>query len=75
LGGNAFFINQNSNYSEIFVGLENILKIFRVDFVTAFQDRKRSINGIRIGTGGLIGSSIKRTSTSGASTGGNAMDF
>ncbi|MEJ7587075.1 MAG: DUF5686 family protein [Ferruginibacter sp.] len=73
-GGNAFFINENSNYSELFIGLENILKIFRVDFVASYQEGKRSIRGIRIGTGGLIGSSIKRTSTSGASS-GNAMGF
>jgi len=72
-GGNAFFINGSDNYSELFVGLENILKIFRVDFVVAYQEGKRGINGIRIGTGGLIGSGIKRTSTSGGSV--NAMEF
>ncbi|MEO6729861.1 MAG: DUF5686 and carboxypeptidase regulatory-like domain-containing protein [Ferruginibacter sp.] len=74
-GGNAFFINENNNYSEIFVGLENILKIFRVDFVVAYQETKRGITGFRIGTGGLIGASIKRTSTSGGSGGGNGMSF
>ena len=73
-GGNAFFINQNNNYTEIFVGLENILKIFRVDFVVAYQETRRGITGIRIGTGGLIGASVKRTSTSGGS-GGGGMSF
>ncbi|MEO5889524.1 MAG: DUF5686 family protein, partial [Ferruginibacter sp.] len=75
VGGNAFFINENSNYSEVFIGLENILKIFRVDFVAAFQEGRSGIRGIRIGTGGLIGASIKRTSTSGGNTGNNAMGF
>ncbi|MEO6550135.1 MAG: DUF5686 and carboxypeptidase regulatory-like domain-containing protein [Ferruginibacter sp.] len=74
-GSNAFFINQDNNYTEIFIGLENILKIFRVDFVAAYQDGKRGITGFRIGTGGLIGASIKRTSTSGASGGSNSMSF
>ncbi|MEO7765927.1 MAG: DUF5686 and carboxypeptidase regulatory-like domain-containing protein [Ferruginibacter sp.] len=75
VGNNAFFINENNNYTEIFVGLENILKIFRVDFVAAYQDGKRGITGFRIGTGGLIGASIKRTSTSGGSGSPNAMSF
>ena len=74
-GGNAFFINESNHYTEIFVGLENILKIFRVDFVAAYQDGKRGITGIRLGTGGLIGASIKRSSTSGGSGGQNAMSF
>jgi hypothetical protein len=74
-GTNAFFINENDNYSEVFVGLENILKIFRVDFVAAFQEGRKDSRGIRIGTGGLIGSSIKRTSTSGGSGGTNATAF
>ena len=74
-GGNAFFINENNNYSELFVGLENILKIFRVDFVVAYQETRRGITGIRIGTGGLLGASIKRTSTSGGSAGGDGLKF
>jgi len=75
MGGNTFIINENNNYAEIFVGLENILKVFRVDFVAAYQDRKRGITGIRIGTGGLLGASIKRTSTSGGSVNPNGMSF
>jgi hypothetical protein len=58
-GGNSFFINQNDNYSELFVGVENILKVFRIDFVAAYQDGNRTITGIRIGTAGLIGDNIK----------------
>ena len=58
-GGNSFFINQSDNYSELFVGLENILKVFRVDFVAAYQNGQRSTTGIRIGTAGLLGDGIK----------------
>ncbi len=58
-GGNSFFINQNDNYSELFFGVENILKVFRIDFVAAYQGGNRTIAGIRIGTAGLIGDNIK----------------
>jgi len=58
-GSNAFYINQNSNHIEVFAGLENILKIFRVDFVAAFQNGKQGTTGVRIGAGGILGGSIK----------------
>ena len=57
-GSNAFYVNQNNNYVEVFVGIENILKVFRVDFVAAYENGKVGHTGIRIGTGGLIGGSI-----------------
>ena len=59
-GGNAFFISQSNNYSELFVGLENIVKVFRIDFVAAYQNGTRTMTGIRIGTGGVLGDGIKR---------------
>jgi hypothetical protein len=74
-GCNAFFINGSDNYTEIFVGLENILKVFRVDFVSSFNEGKASTTGVRIGTGGLIGSSIKKTSITGGTGNANAMSF
>ena len=58
-GGNAFYVNEKSNYVEVFAGLENILKIFRVDAVFAYENGKRGHTGIRIGTGGLLGNSIQ----------------
>ncbi|MGC4104677.1 DUF5686 and carboxypeptidase regulatory-like domain-containing protein [Ferruginibacter sp.] len=58
-GSNAFYVNRNNNYAEFFVGLENIFKLFRVDFVAAYQDGKRGVTGVRIGLGGLIGGTIK----------------
>lgn len=61
-GSNAFYVNRNSNYVEVFAGIENILKIFRVDVVTAFINGTQGKAAIRIGTGGIIGGSIRTNS-------------
>jgi hypothetical protein len=57
-GSNAFYVNSNSNYVEAFIGLENILKVFRVDFVAAFENGLSGTTGIRIGAGGILGGSV-----------------
>jgi hypothetical protein len=57
-GANAFYVNSNSNYVEAFIGLENILKVFRVDFVAAFENGLSGTTGIRIGAGGILGGSV-----------------
>ena len=59
-GGNAFYVNGKNNYFEVFAGLENILKIFRVDFVAAYSEGKTTTTGIRIGAGGILGGSLTR---------------
>jgi len=59
-GGNAFYVNGKNNYVELFAGLENVLKIFRVDFVAAYSNGKTTATGIRIGTGGILGGSLSR---------------
>ncbi len=59
-GSNAFYVNNKNNYVEVFGGLENILKIFRVDFVAGYQPNGKVNTGVRIGGGGLLGGSIKR---------------
>lgn len=53
-GTNAFYVNKKNNYAEVFVGLENIFKIFRVDFIWGFEQGKRPVTGIRIGLRGLF---------------------
>ena len=58
-GSNAFYVNQNNNYAEAFIGLENIFKILRVDFVGAYANGKSALTGFRIGLGGVIGGGIK----------------
>jgi hypothetical protein len=48
-GINTIGINQGKNYNEYFIGLENILKIIRVDFVQSFNGNiNGSRNGVRI---------------------------
>ncbi len=63
-GSNAFYVNKNSNYAEVFAGLENIFKILRVDFVAAYANGKKGTTGIRLGFGGIIGGSVKKTGNS-----------
>jgi hypothetical protein len=54
-GANAFYIKPTSNYIEVFGGLENILKIIRVDFVWGFEYGRQATTGIRIGIAGFGG--------------------
>ncbi len=58
-GSNAFYVNKTNNYFEVFGGIENIFKIFRVDVVTGFEYGRKGFTALRIGAGGLIGGSIK----------------
>ena len=57
-GTNTFYVNENNNHVEIFAGIENILKIFRVDFVAGFDKGSPTRTAIRIGFGGLIGGNM-----------------
>ena len=57
-GTNAIYINPDTKYGEVFVGLENIFKIFRVDVVAGFQNGLQPVYTYRIGFGGLIGDVI-----------------
>ncbi|MFI5194506.1 MAG: DUF5686 and carboxypeptidase regulatory-like domain-containing protein [Chitinophagales bacterium] len=54
-GSNAFYVNRNNNYVEIFGGLENIFKIFRVDVVVSYLNGKTGQVGVRLGLDGLFG--------------------
>lgn len=58
-GSNLLYINKNSSHVEIFGGIENILKVFRVDVVSGFHNGKPIRGDIRIGAGGILGGSIK----------------
>ncbi|GHA67209.1 DUF5686 and carboxypeptidase regulatory-like domain-containing protein [Pontibacter akesuensis] len=42
---------QSGNYLELGLGVEHIFKVFRVDFVTSFQEGNRARTGIMIGFG------------------------
>ena len=58
-GGNAFYVNENSNYLELFVGLENIFKVLRVDFIAAYENGRGTLTGVKFGVGGLFGDRVK----------------
>ena len=51
-GANTFYLNKDSYYVEPFVGLENILKVIRIDWVWGFYKGEKATMGIRIGIRG-----------------------
>ena len=57
-GANALYINSKTPYAEVFVGLENIFKVLRVDFIAGLQNGYKPNFDIKIGAGGLIGGSV-----------------
>lgn len=54
-GTNAFFVNKDNNYLEVFAGIENIFKVLRVDFIAGYQNGNNNVTGIRIGKSGIGG--------------------
>ncbi len=54
MGTNAFYVNNNNNYIEVFAGLENIFKLFRVDFIQSFTAGHIPYSGITIGMQGAL---------------------
>ena len=54
-GSNTFYVNDKNYYVEVFVGLENIFKLLRVDFVTGYQSLPGNKVGLRMGMGGALG--------------------
>ncbi|HUS03576.1 MAG TPA: DUF5686 and carboxypeptidase regulatory-like domain-containing protein [Chitinophagaceae bacterium] len=60
-GANAFYIDKNDNYVEIFAGVENIFKLFRIDVVAGSRNGQKINVDYRIGLGGSIGSAVNTT--------------
>ncbi len=58
-GTNAFYVNGNNNYVEVFGGLENIFKLLRIDVVGSYLNGNNGQVAVRIGLGGLLGGKIK----------------
>jgi hypothetical protein len=58
-GSNAFYVNQDKYYLEAFLGVENIFKVFRLDFINAYQPDLNYRFGVKIGAGGLLGGKIR----------------
>jgi hypothetical protein len=72
-GLNAFYINNSNQYAEISVGLENIFKIFRVDFVSSFDHQRFVKSSIVLGLGGALGSSV--SSSNDANNNNSILNF
>jgi hypothetical protein len=53
MGANAFTINRNKEYVEVFAGFENLLKIARFDWVWGFEQGRVSTIGFRLGIRGF----------------------
>jgi hypothetical protein len=58
-GANTFYVNKDAYYVEAFAGVENIFKLFRVDFITGYQAEPGNNFGVRIGFGGILGGSLR----------------
>ncbi|UPK67071.1 DUF5686 and carboxypeptidase regulatory-like domain-containing protein [Chitinophaga filiformis] len=58
-GSNAFYVNRDNNYVEVFAGLENILKVIRVDVIAGYQSKDDTRIGVRVGFGGLFGGLVR----------------
>ncbi|HEU4858215.1 MAG TPA: hypothetical protein VFT15_00195, partial [Chitinophagaceae bacterium] len=55
VGGANIFHYDRSVYREIFVGLENIFKSFRIDYYWAFKDGSKFGDNFRIGLTSRLG--------------------
>jgi len=53
-GSNTFFVTRNNYYAEAFVGLENIFKMLRLDFINGYEPNGKARTGIRLGTNGAF---------------------
>ena len=53
-GTNAFYVNPANNYVEVFAGLENIFKLFRIDFIQSYSAQHHPYSGITLGMQGAL---------------------
>lgn len=54
-GANTFVVNKSNYYYEVFGGIENILKVIRVDYVWGFGNQGFQTSAFRIGFRGGLG--------------------
>jgi len=48
-GTNAFYVGKNNYYYDFFFGIDNVLKIFRIDYVWGYNENGYFDQGIKIG--------------------------
>jgi hypothetical protein len=68
-GANAFYVDKNNNYEEVFVGVENIFKVLRFDVVAGTRNGEKINIDYRIGFGGSIGANLNSSRFRGRSVG------
>ena len=54
-GANALYIQPDTKYAEIFLGIENIFKGIRIDAVMGLQNGMKPVFTYRVGFGGILG--------------------
>ncbi|TBR19752.1 MAG: carboxypeptidase-like regulatory domain-containing protein [Chitinophagaceae bacterium] len=64
VGSNNFYGSKANYYTDFFIGVENIFKVLRVDWVTATQSKLENSSGIKIGLGGLLGKTLSTSRNS-----------
>jgi hypothetical protein len=67
VGSNSYYVDRKENYEEYFVGLENIFKLFRLDFVSGYLNGRFYNSSVVLGTGGLLGESLNKNAEGGKS--------
>jgi uncharacterized protein (DUF2164 family) len=60
-GTNSYYIRKKEHYVEYFVGLENIFKLFRLDFVSGYLNGHYYNSSVVFGTGGLLGDGLNKS--------------
>ncbi len=58
-GANTFFVNKNNYYLEVFGGVENILKVMRLDFIAGYSPQQNVVTGFRLSIPFFGGSTLK----------------
>ena len=74
-GANAYYISDKDNYVECFIGLENIFKLFRLDFVSAYKNGSFTRSSFVLGAGGLLGAAVNNGNSSGSGKNGVTINF
>lgn len=70
-GTNLLYAGDDKAYAEVFFGVENIMKIIRVDLVAGFEDGRKPRAGIKIGTGGLFSGAFENAKSGAGRRGGS----
>ena len=68
-GSNAFYVDKNNNYEEVFAGVENIFKVLRFDVVAGSRNGQKINVDYRVGLGGSIGGSLNSSRFRGRNVG------